>query len=105
MLGQETDKELQDQIDRIKRSGALGRSPAYVKLLEYLAETTGNGASCSELSIAIDVFNKPDDFDVTSDSAVRVYVYKLRQKLQSYYDGPGGDENVQLSIEHLVREL
>lgn len=98
MLDQEPDQELQDQIDRIKRSGALGRSPAYAKLLDYLAETTRSGVSCSELSIATDVFNKPDDFDVTSDSAVRVYVYKLRQKLHTYYDGPGSEESVQLSI-------
>jgi hypothetical protein len=98
MLAQEIDQEFQDQIDRIKRSGALGRSPAYAKLLDYLAENTRDGVSCSELSIAIDVFNKADDFDVTSDSAVRVYVYKLRQKLQSYYDGPGGEESVRLVI-------
>lgn len=98
MLDQESDQEFQDQLDRIKRSGALGRSPAYVKLLDYLAENTRDGVSCSELSIAIDVFNKADDFDVTSDSAVRVYVYKLRQKLQTYYDGPGSEESTRLGI-------
>jgi len=98
MLAQESDHKMQDQLDRIKRSGALGRSPAYAKLLDYLAENTQDGVSCSELSIAIDVFNKADDFDVTSDSAVRVYVYKLRQKLQTYYDGPGREESVRLSI-------
>jgi hypothetical protein len=98
MLAQESDQELQHQLDRIKRSGALGRSSAYAKLLEYLAEKTRDGVSCSELSIAIDVFNKADDFDVTSDSAVRVYVYKLRQKLQNYYEGPGSEETIRLGI-------
>ncbi|MBT5032028.1 MAG: winged helix-turn-helix domain-containing protein [Proteobacteria bacterium] len=98
MLAPNSDHVLEQAVDRIKRSGALGRSPAYQKLLDYLAECTSSGAVCSEMTLAIDVFHKGEDFDVTTDSSVRVYIYKLRQKLEAYYDGPGSHDDIRLSI-------
>lgn len=98
MNTQGIEQVLKEIIDKIKRSGALGRSPAYVKLLEYLAEITVSGEVCSEMAVAVDVFNKGDDFDVTSDSTVRVYVYNLRQKLAKYYEEAGSEDNVRLTI-------
>ena len=98
MLAQNSDSVLEQAIDRIKRSGALGRSPAYEKLLDYLAECTSSGTACSEMTLAIDVLHKGEDFDVTADSSVRVYIYKLRQKLEAYYDGPGSHDDIRLCI-------
>lgn len=85
-------------VEKICASGALGRSPTYAKLLEYLAEASESGVICSEVSLAIDVFNKGEDFDVTSDSTVRVYVHNLRQKLNNYYEQTGKEDSVRLSI-------
>ena len=98
MLAQNSDQNMEQAVDRIKRSGALGRSPAYEKLLDYLAECTSSGVVCSEMTLAIDVLHKGEDFDVTADSSVRVYIYKLRQKLEAYYDGPGSHDDIRLRI-------
>jgi hypothetical protein len=98
MLEQAAIEKLQGQVDKLKRVGALGRSPAYVKLLDYLMEVTIAATPCSEMSVAFEVFNKNETFDVASDSTVRVYIYNLRRKLDTYYKGAGIDDEIRLSI-------
>lgn len=79
---------LDREIERIRQSGVLGRSPVYERLLAYLKETTEQSKSPREIDIAVDVFGR-HDFDSGSDSFVRVYLHNLRQKLDNYYN----DEN------------
>jgi len=98
MVEQPVFEQMQNAVERLKRAGALGRSPAYVKLLDYLAETTITASPCSELSIAFEVFDKDESFDVASDSTVRVYIYNLRRKLDVYYSGPGRIDEIKLII-------
>lgn len=93
-----SDSDLFALVDKIKRSGALGRSPQYSKLLDYLGKMTADGSVCSEMTVGIEVFGKGDDFDVTTDSTVRVYMYNLRSKLKTYYETTGRHDEVQLSI-------
>lgn len=93
-----TAEQIRSQVERLKQSGALGRSPAYPRLLDYLAEATINGAVSSEMDVAFEVFNKDEHFDVATDSSVRVYIYKLRRKLDSYYSGPGSQDDIRLII-------
>ena len=81
---------LDQEVDRICRSGALGRSPVYERLLRYLNETTRGGRAPKEADIAVDVFGR-GDFDPSTDSSVRVYLHHLRQKLNAYYEGTASD--------------
>lgn len=90
--------ELLGLIENIEQSGVLGRSKVYVELLRYIAEATVAGALPKEMAIAIDVLGKGADFDVSSDSLVRVYIHKLRQKLDSYYANQGQGDVHQLRI-------
>ena len=92
------DGQLRHILARIKTSGSLGRSPTYGKLLDYLAKTTESGEICSEISVAIEVFGKDENFDVTSDSTVRVYVHNLRKKLEAYYEDAGRNEELRIEI-------
>lgn len=85
-------------IEKLVSARALGRSPTYQKLLNYLAEKTLCGAVCSEYCVAIDVFEKDAGYDVTADSTVRVYIHNLRKKLEAYYTGLGEYETKRLSI-------
>ncbi|MGI9260885.1 MAG: helix-turn-helix domain-containing protein, partial [Woeseiaceae bacterium] len=76
--------ELKKQVDEIIARRALGRSPLYQRLLEYLLEQTELGRLPKEVDIAADVFERPN-FDPANDSTVRVYLHNLRQKLDTYY--------------------
>ena len=79
-------EELLALCQRIIDSGILGRSKHYSALLQYLVECSLSGKSPKEIELAIDVLKRDSDFDVSNDSTVRVYVYQLRKKLDSYYE-------------------
>ena len=90
--------ELSTLIRHLVDSRALGRSPVYAKLLNYFADQAVSGKACSEYSVAIDVFEKTADYDVSTDSTVRVYIYNLRKKLDTYYADLGQREIRQIYI-------
>ena len=83
---------LREQAASIVRSGALGRSRSYARLLEFLVECARGGRTPKELEIAMEVFGRGADFDPSQDSMVRVYAHNLRQKLEHYYATAGRNE-------------
>jgi len=89
---------IREQAQRIERSGALGRSRSYARLLEFLVECSLRGRTPKELEIAMEVFGKGADFDPSQDSMVRVYAHNLRQKLDHYYANDGASEPHQLAL-------
>jgi hypothetical protein len=89
---------LREQVANIVKSGALGRSRSYARLLEFLVECAGSGRTPKELEIAMEVFGRGADFDPSQDSMVRVYAHNLRQKLEHYYATAGRNEPRQLAL-------
>ena len=89
---------LREQAASIVRSGALGRSRSYARLLEFLVECARSGRTPKELEIAMEVFGRGADFDPSQDSMVRVYAHNLRQKLEHYYATAGRNESRQLML-------
>ena len=89
---------LREQAASIVRSGALGRSRSYARLLEFLVECAHSGRTPKELEIAMEVFGRGADFDPSQDSMVRVYAHNLRQKLEHYYATTGRNEPRQLLL-------
>jgi hypothetical protein len=93
-----TTKELLALSQRIIASGILGRSKHYSSLLEYLVQCSLSGKSPKEIELAVDVLNRGDDFDVSADSSVRVYIHQLRKKLDSYYQSYEHDSAYRIVI-------
>lgn len=93
-----TPEELRALVDRIIKSGELGRSKTYAAILEYLAECAITGTNPKEVAIAMDVLGRETDFDVGKDSIVRVHVYHLRSKLNAYYARQGLTEKYRIDI-------
>jgi hypothetical protein len=89
---------LREEARKVERSGALGRSRSYARLLQFLVECSENGRTPKEVEIAIEVFGKGADFDPSQDSMVRVYAHNLRQKLEHYYATEGRAEPRQLAL-------
>jgi hypothetical protein len=83
---------LREQARKIEKSGALGRSRSYARLLEFLIDASQAGRVPKELEIAMGVFGKGADFDPSQDSMVRVYAHNLRQKLEHFYATDGRAE-------------
>lgn len=82
---------------RIRAAGGLGRSPALHRLFDYLIDCTLSGKTPRETDLAADVFDKPGT-DLLVDASVRVYVHRLRRKLEDYYEGPGQREAERLVL-------
>jgi hypothetical protein len=91
-------EHLSAQAERIRASGVLGRSPLMQRLFDFLLDRSLSGKAPKEIEVAVDAFGKGPDFDVSQDAMVRVYVHKLRRKLEEFYAGPGAGEAVRLSI-------
>ena len=77
------------EVSHVQASGVLGEARLR-RMFDYLAERSLAGQSPKEIAIAIDVFGKSPDFDVSQDALVRVYIHKLRKALDEYYSSAGG---------------
>jgi hypothetical protein len=75
---------LRSEVTRVQLSGVLGEARLR-RMFDYLAEKSLAGQSPKEIAIAMDVFGKSGDFDVSQDALVRVYIHKLRKALDEYY--------------------
>ncbi len=89
---------LRAQAERIRTSGLLGRSSLMQRLFDFLLECSLAGKAPKEIEVAVDAFGKGADFDVSQDAMVRVYVHKLRRKLEEFYGGAGASEAAHLCI-------
>jgi hypothetical protein len=86
-------ENLNRQAAAIRASGILGRSGQTQRLFDYLVDCSRQGKSPKELEIAIDALGRGQEFDVSQDALVRVYIHKLRKRLDDYYAGAGQHED------------
>lgn len=84
--------QLHAHAERIRASGVLGRSRLIRRLFDFLVDCSLTDRTPKEIEVAIDVFGKDAQFDVSQDAMVRVYIHKLRRKLEEFYSGPGRNE-------------
>lgn len=84
------------QVARIRGTGALGRSHGLARLFDYLADPERHGRTLREVDVSQDVFGR--DAAASDDASVRVYIHRLRRKLEAFYAGEGRDEPERLVI-------
>jgi len=80
---------------------ALGRSSRLANLLRYMGEEYfgGEGDRLTEYNIATEVFGRSKTvFDAGEDAIARVEAHRLRKKLKEFYEGPGKNHPIQLTI-------
>jgi len=90
--------QLRAHAERIRASGILGRSRLIQRLFDFLVDCSVSGKAPKEIEVAIDVFDKDARFDVSQDAMVRVYVHKLRRKLEEFYAEAGRADPVRMVI-------
>jgi hypothetical protein len=84
------------QVARVRESGVLGRSHGLSRLFDHLADPARDGRTLREADVAQDVFGR--ELDLSGDASVRVYVHRLRKKLEDFYAGAGASEPHRLVI-------
>ena len=90
------EEEKRAAVDKILQSQVFRNTESLRRLLRFLAEKaiTGEADQLKEYSVGIDAFGKPPSYDPRQDSAVRIQVGRLRQKLSEYYLNEGKDDPV-----------
>jgi hypothetical protein len=91
-----TAEALHRQVERVRASGVLGRSQALARLFDYLADPARFGRTLSEADVAHEVFGRAAE--ASDDASVRVYIHRLRKKLEDFYEDAGKDEPERLVI-------
>jgi hypothetical protein len=76
--------ELRQRAEQFRASGLLGKPGALSRLFDFLLARSLTGEVPKEIEIALEVFGKSTTFDVAQDSVVRVYVHKLRRRLEEF---------------------
>jgi hypothetical protein len=89
---------LQTHADLLRASGVFDRSGRMRRLFDYLLDCTSKGKIPKEIDIALEALDRDSTFDVTQDAAVRVYIYKLRRLLDSYYARVGSDQHERIVV-------
>jgi hypothetical protein len=88
------------QVDRIFQSKTFRSSDVLRHLLSYLVEASLAGTSdeLKEYTVAVDALGKPSSYDPRQESAVRMQLARLRQKLAEYYRTEGAEDPVVLDL-------
>ncbi|WP_437605735.1 hypothetical protein WMF20_32250 [Sorangium sp. So ce834] len=75
------------ELDRVVTSPVFGGSARQIRLLHFLVGEVlaGRGAELRAPLLATRIFDRPEGFDSTEDSIVRVEMSKLRRALERYY--------------------
>lgn len=75
---------------RFRSELAKGRSAIQLSLFDLLVERSADRRSPKEIEIALVLFGEQELKDAGADSGVRVYVHRLRKRLDEYYRDKAG---------------
>lgn len=80
-----SEAEFQTEVARLRAAGPLGESGRLLELFDFLAARGAEAAPASQAEIAEEVFGQTDTG--ADDATVRVYIHRLRKRLEDYYGG------------------
>lgn len=85
---------------RVTESQHFVKSPLLSKFLLFICERSLLGAEdeLTEHNIGVTVFRRRPGYKTSEDNIVRNYVRQLRQRLDQYFEGPGENEALRITI-------
>lgn len=82
-------------------AASLARTPRLEQLLRYMAKRYFDDQTdeLTEYNIATEVFGRKKTVFIASEDAIaRVETHRLRKRLTAYYEGPGRDHSIHISV-------
>ncbi len=88
------------QLQRILNSKGFVNSPIMRRALSHIVEKSlaDAEADLKEYALAMDVLERPSNFDTQTDGAVRTTLHRLRLKLEAYYGTEGWNDKLLIRI-------
>lgn len=89
-----------EALQRVVSSEPFVKSPRSRDFLAYVVTETvaGRGDRLKERTVARRALARSDDFDARADASVRVQAGRVRAALDAYYEGPGRDCAIRISL-------
>lgn len=87
-----------DILNKIISGKAFNNSDKYIELLKFLVQCEIEGTSVKEYTLAVEILKKDKDFNPADNSQVRIYMHRLRNKIESYYESEGKNDKMMLMI-------
>ena len=91
---------INEAVERIIQTPDFKGSPRICAFLKFIVRETleGRGDQLKAFAIAVAVYERDESFDPQTSSIVRVEASRLRRLLDHYYEGPGGQDIVRISL-------
>ena len=88
------------QLERLLASSGFARNERMARFLRFVVEQhlAGKDSELKESTIAVEVFGRRPDHDLTRDSVVRTEAGRLRARLREYYTGEGKDDPLVIEL-------
>jgi hypothetical protein len=97
----ETEKAaIEEQIERLLQTPYFSHSRRFPIFLRYVVQHTlaGQADAVKERTLGIEIFGRSADYDTSSDPIVRVTAAEIRKRIAQYYQEPGHDVEIRVSI-------
>jgi len=93
-------EEIYQQLQRIITDRIFADSEILQRFLLFIAQETlaGRSNQLKEYTIALNVLNKPVNFDPRQDAIVRIHGCRLRRALTNYYKKSGASDPIYISM-------
>ena len=93
-------EQVKTELARVLGSTVFAQAGRSTEFLRFVVEETlaGRADRLKGYTIAIEVFDKPPEFDAQTDPLVRVEAGRLRRRLIEYYHGEGSDDSVRIAL-------
>ncbi|GAL34674.1 adenylate cyclase [Vibrio maritimus] len=95
-----TEVQIRKELQNIIEHDLFKHSPKMIAFIQYLVDKAlaGDGERLKQYTIAIELLEKPSDFDPAIDPIVRIQASKLRRALESYYLIKRKDRQVKITL-------
>lgn len=88
------------ELELVLKSEVFSGAARQQRLLRHLVQKRQQGSvgDLKEYTLGVEVFDRGEDFDPRLDPIVRVEASRLRSRLQKYYDGPGTNDPIRITL-------
>ena len=89
------------ELRAVLGSRSFSSAPTLSNLLSFLGDhyLSDSKDSLNEYRIAVDALRRPESFDPSNNSSVRVEMHRLRTKLRRFYETEGADHPLRIQID------
>src|SRR5258706_15182845 len=91
---------LEEQVERLLQNPYFSHSRRFPMFLRFVVGHTlaGQADEVKERTLGIEIFGRNPDYDTSSDPIVRVTAAEIRKRIAQYYQEPGHDVEIRVSL-------